>query len=562
MDEDSSRVQDETPKQGAGVSEAVDAPEVRGEPVISEALRESGSLTMVADISSDELAGRLSRGERPPGKNPRMDLCCTRMAKAMLEDDRLAGTTRSEFAEKLGVSKPTVILHLGHLERDALVVGERARFGSGRSWLYKASPKLMEMKEQGSWVFISEDSTGGSRSLRVSAVEGPDGEESMLRPLVSSPEFAPFLESVVRTSKNPREAARRMGYRQPGAMRRHMKKHGIKPPEEWRRRPHLGRLMQQDIPETVIQTTVGRAWVAALIQGEGCIQSIYRKESDTTYLEVHTSMTDAGPINRLAGYLGVAPSLTPTRNHDWKPQWRKNIAGLRALRVLQEVLPWLVGQKEREARKAMEFFGPRGYHRGEFRNGDVWPREEFPLRSKRRGTNTALIAEQIGLATTVPRGVAHGKSGVPEVIIPSIEHRAWVAALIQGEGCIACCYVSASDSTSAQVTIGNTDPATISKFSNLVGLSSHVKAKYRGPELMPIWRKTVYGIRAIRLLREILPFLEGDKRREAEKALSFFDSNGYYRGRARPTEIWPASEFPLRSRKPKAGQGRSPRDEK
>jgi len=74
---------------------------------------------------------------------------------------------------------------------------------------------------------------------------------------------------------------------------------------------------------------------------------------------------------------------------------------------------------------------------------------------------------------------------------------------------------------------------------------------------MQVWRKNVYGIRAIRVLREVLPFLEGAKRKEAERALAFFDSNGYHPGRARPTEIWPASEFPLRSRKPRISPERT-----
>ncbi|MGA2663464.1 MAG: hypothetical protein ABSF83_00765 [Nitrososphaerales archaeon] len=391
---------------------------------------------------------------------------------------------------------------------------------------------------------------------KAAAVKDWDHIPYGTRPPCTSPEFAPFLEFVVQNSKDPHEAARRMGYHQTPIVRHHLKKLGIERPAEWRRRPHLSRVMQEGIPETVIQTTVGRAWVAALIQGEGCIQSVYRRKSDTTYLELHTGMTDAGPINRLAGYLGLPLPTKPSKNHEWKPLWRKNIAGLRALRVLREILPYLVGQKEREAKKAIEFFGPLGYHRGEFRNGDIWSRSEFPLRSKKRGTNTALIGDQTAsTAAAVPRTIAHGRAGVPEVVVPRIEDRAWVAALIQGEGSITCCYVPATDSTSALLTVGNTDSSTIARFSNLTGLSSHTKPKQRGPKWMPIYVKNIYGIRAIRLLRETLPFLEGAKLREAEKALAFFDSNGYHQGRVRPIEIWSESDFPLRSRKPGPAHG-------
>jgi hypothetical protein len=58
MDEDNSSVQIETPKQGTGVSQAVDATETVGEPAISEALRESGSLRRVADKRPKEVLSR------------------------------------------------------------------------------------------------------------------------------------------------------------------------------------------------------------------------------------------------------------------------------------------------------------------------------------------------------------------------------------------------------------------------------------------------------------------------------------------------------------------------
>jgi hypothetical protein len=209
----------------------------------------------------------------------------------------------------------------------------------------------------------------------------------LTRPSATSPEFPAYLSEIVVTSKGLREAADRMGYRSTKTVQYHMKKFGIKHPAEWARRPKLGLFAQRHIPVTIIATTVGRCWVAALIQGEGCIQSVYRKKSDSTYLELDTSMVDPMPIFRLSEYFGLPRPSKPTGNHDWKPLWRQNISGLRALHVLQEILPFLVGQKQREAEKAVAFFAPRGFHRGKFSTQDVWIRSEFPIRSKRRGAN-------------------------------------------------------------------------------------------------------------------------------------------------------------------------------
>jgi hypothetical protein len=144
---------------------------------------------------------------------------------------------------------------------------------------------------------------------------------------------------------------------------------------------------QGKIPGIIISTLEGRSWVAALLQGEGCIQSIYRKKSGTTYLELHTSMVDPMPIFRLCEHFGLPKPSKPVKNHEWKPLWRKNISGLRALRVLQEILPILVGEKQGEAEKAVAFFAPLGCRKGKFNNADIWSRSEFPLRSKKRGRN-------------------------------------------------------------------------------------------------------------------------------------------------------------------------------
>jgi hypothetical protein len=204
----------------------------------------------------------------------------------------------------------------------------------------------------------------------------------LTRPLATSPEFPAYLLDIVVTSRGLREAADRMAYRSTSTVQYHMKKFGIKYPREWARRPKLGLFRQQHIPTTIIPTLEGRSWVAALIQGEGCIQSTYSKRSKSTYLELDTSMVNPMPIFRLSEYFGLPRPSKPIKNHEWKSFWRKTISGLRALRVMQEILPFLVGEKQKEAEKAVTFFAPRGYHRGKFSAVYIWPRNEFPLRSK------------------------------------------------------------------------------------------------------------------------------------------------------------------------------------
>lgn len=309
----------------------------------------------------------------------------------------------------------------------------------------------------------------------------------------------------------------------------------------------LGCSNAKNVPEVVIPTAEGRSWVASIIQGEGCIQSSYAKKSNSTYLALDVSMVDSAPVFRLSEHIGLGPPSKPIKNHQWKPLWHKNIAGLRALRVLHEILPFLEGTKRREAEKAVSFFEPEGCHRGCFRNGDIWSRSDFPLRTKRRSSDLAPDRMAQPRSSAGPDTGSWRQKSVPETIIPSMKDRLWVAGLIQGEGCIESFYVEATDCAALLLTLGMTDPAVVFKYSDLIGLPRPAKPHIR-PGEKPIWRKSIVSLRAIRVLREITPLLLGDKLREAERALAFFDGDGYHVGCVRPQEIWPTSEFPLRRR--------------
>jgi hypothetical protein len=52
------------------------------------------------------------------------------------------------------------------------------------------------------------------------------------------------------------------------------------------------------------------------------------------------------------------------------------------MRVLNEISPFLVGGKLKEAEKALIFFAPTGHHPGKLKSRDIWPPEEFPLRCR------------------------------------------------------------------------------------------------------------------------------------------------------------------------------------
>jgi hypothetical protein len=146
----------------------------------------------------------------------------------------------------------------------------------------------------------------------------------MPRPPFGSPEWLPYFEEIVKTSKRATEAAARMGYRGPGTIRYHMQRFGMAYPRDWSRRPDTSLARQRNIPEVVIPTILGRCWVAGLVQGEACIQSIYRAVMDVTHLELDVSMIDRAPIPS-------SPNIMDSRSQTKRP--RITIGGPNGARV-------------------------------------------------------------------------------------------------------------------------------------------------------------------------------------------------------------------------------------
>lgn len=380
----------------------------------------------------------------------------------------------------------------------------------------------------------------------------------MPRPRFGTPEWLAYFRDIVNSSKTRWEAVRRLGYSQPSVIYYHLEKFGMESPREWSRRPFVREVNQRDIPDVIIPTILGRRWVAGLTQGEGCIQARFYTQHDVTYLQLDVSMADPEPIFKFSDYVGLSHPSKPVKNHEWKPNWHKNVSGLRAFRVLNEIRPFLLGEKLKEAEKALTFFAPYGIHRGCFGNLEIWSRNEFPWRTKKRGflegySNLDLPLDLLPGATghaALPEVRSSSdlmnQWRVPKVVIASEDDRAWTGGLVQGEVCVESHYIKRSDSTTLDLDLKMTDAMPVFRFADVCGLPRPPGPLTRANRWQPVWRKNIAGIRALRVLREIHPFLVGQKRREAERAFEFFDSNGYHRGRFVSSMIWLTHEFPLR----------------
>ena len=175
------------------------------------------------------------------------------------------------------------------------------------------------------------------------------------RPAFGSSEWLRYFEEVVKTSKTRNEAVRRLGYANPSVIYYHLKKFGMERPPEWNLKPAVSRQRRGRVPDVVLKSDVDRAWIACLTQGEGCIKTHYSKKTNSTAIEIGVNMTDPQPVFRFSDLVGVhRPKKAKPREGDLKPAWYTVVGGLRAYRVLQEIVPFLLGQKLEEAKRSLE----------------------------------------------------------------------------------------------------------------------------------------------------------------------------------------------------------------
>jgi hypothetical protein len=141
-------------------------------------------------------------------------------------------------------------------------------------------------------------------------------------------------------------------------------------------------VIRRKVPDVVTATGTDRFWVAGMIQFKGRIHAQFARQIDATYLSIDVWMTDPAPTFILSDRVGLPRPSEPIKGRGRNPRWQVRIVGLRALRVLQETLPILLGERLKEAKTAVEFFAPDGIHPDRLGDREIWSVNEFPWRVK------------------------------------------------------------------------------------------------------------------------------------------------------------------------------------
>lgn len=131
-------------------------------------------------------------------------------------------------------------------------------------------------------------------------------------------------------------------------------------------------------------------------------------------------------------------------------------------------------------------------------------------------------------------------------IIESEPDRAYAGVMLGTEGAITVGFQAHRNFTELRLILGMTDRPWVAKFAEIccLGPPRRIPAKRAGYK--DVWQKTVKGLRALMILRDVSPYLMGERLREAQAALDFFSSTGYRKGRVKPSDVWKPADFPFR----------------
>jgi len=133
-----------------------------------------------------------------------------------------------------------------------------------------------------------------------------------------------------------------------------MQRFEIPKPTAWEEahRFKIGRLRTLGL-STIIESETGKAYVGTIVGTEGGMTLGHQRHRAITELRLIVGMTDRPWVAKFSELCGLGPPRrVPPHKSGYKEVWQKSVKGLRALIILKDVLPYLMGEKLREAQAA------------------------------------------------------------------------------------------------------------------------------------------------------------------------------------------------------------------
>lgn len=202
------------------------------------------------------------------------------------------------------------------------------------------------------------------------------------------------LKLAIDGSSSVYEAAQRIGVWD-SAIYKALRRYHRSNPRLWRKSWmfRVGRLRKLGL-HSIIRKREDRIYVADLTGTEGTITCGYDRTVDSTRLKIQVGMTDRPWVAKFARVCGVGhPLRLEPKYQRQKVVYVSQLSGLRALLVLKDIIPFLMGGKSKEAKRAVKFFSPTGFRKSRFRAMEIWDPSVYPWKDngERKSNRTRFL---------------------------------------------------------------------------------------------------------------------------------------------------------------------------
>jgi hypothetical protein len=145
-------------------------------------------------------------------------------------------------------------------------------------------------------------------------------------------------------------------------------------------------------------------WLAGYLEGEGSFTSPTPSAPNRPRIQV--AATDEDVIQRIAAIWGVSYWRSPeTRNPAWKPYYRVQVRGRRAVDLMRELRPLMGIRRQQQIDRALEDWSPRA---------NRIPRDKLNEMGRRHlaGESTRSLGREYGVSHETVRRAAQNRARI------------------------------------------------------------------------------------------------------------------------------------------------------
>lgn len=147
-------------------------------------------------------------------------------------------------------------------------------------------------------------------------------------------------------------------------------------------------------------TQIELAWLAGLLEGEGC----FNIGSDKYPVGIALAMTDEDIVSTVAGWWNVSYNSPKTQKEHHKQSYRCAIRGKSAVDLMVILLPFMGERRSTQIQKAIDSYSPKGYNRKISIEDALVVRDRF-----RMGESAQSLGTEFGISKWTVYSINQGR---------------------------------------------------------------------------------------------------------------------------------------------------------